>query len=138
MASDSRYTPVIVGVGDFVNRSKDVKDALEPLDLIVKAIDSALQDTSLSKSQIQKLQSSIDSIDVTATWTWPYHDLPGSIAQRLKVKPLHKHYSDHGGNQPAKLLDDASRRVSFGESKVAIVTGGEALASRALDFVELL
>jgi len=46
------------------------------------------------------------------------------------VKPKFKTLSPHGGNQPAKLFDDAARRVSKGECKVAVITGGEALASR--------
>ena len=77
----------------------------------------------------QQLQSAIDSIDVVRTWTWPYDDLPGDIGRRLGVNARHRFYSDHGGNKPAKLFDLAARRISKGETKVAVVTGGEALAS---------
>ncbi|KIV98245.1 hypothetical protein PV10_01912 [Exophiala mesophila] len=122
-------TPIIVGVGDFVNRSLALDDAHEPLTLILKAIEIALDDTKLSSTSRQKLQSAIDSIDVVRTWTWPYDDLPGLIGQNLGVNAKHRFYSDHGGNKPAKLLDEAARRISRGKSKVAIVTGGEALAS---------
>lgn len=45
------------------------------------------------------------------------------------MKPSYKVLSEHGGNMPAKLLDEAARRISFGEAKVVVVTGGEALAS---------
>lgn len=127
--TSSRHTPIIVGVGDYVNRSKRIEDALEPLKLIQFAITNALEDTGLSAARRSALQSQIDSIDVTATWTWPYQDLPGSIAEGLAVRVRHKHYSEHGDNQPAKLTDDAARRISMGYSKVAIVTGAEALAS---------
>lgn len=123
-------TPIIIGVGDFVNRSLALDDAHEPLTLILKAIEIALDDTKLSSSARQKLQSAIDSIDVVRTWTWPYDDLPALIGQNLGVNAKHRFYSDHGGNKPAKLLDDAARRISRGKSKVAVVTGGEALASR--------
>ena len=123
-------TPVIIGVGDVTNRSLDIKDAYEPLHLINQAIDIALHDSGLlSASAKEKLKSSVDSIDVVRPWTWPYPDLPGSIAKRLNVTPKHEHESPHGGNQPTKLLDDAARRISLGECNVAIVTGGEALAS---------
>ncbi|KAJ9608246.1 hypothetical protein H2200_007234 [Cladophialophora chaetospira] len=122
-------TPIVVGVGDFVNRSTSLSDAHEPLTLILNAINLALDDTSLPTDKRQKLQSAIDSIDVVRTWTWPYDDLPLSIAQNLGVNPKHRFYSDHGGNKPAKLFDQAARRISQGETKVAIVTGGEALAS---------
>lgn len=124
-------TPVIIGVGDVKNRSTALGDAKEPLTLILEAIQTAISDASPSSSA--KLQSAIDSIDVVKTWTWPYPDLPGSIAENLGVEKSlgWKHYSEHGGDKPGKLLDEAAKRIATGECKVAVVTGGEALASRA-------
>ena len=127
--SHSRRTPIVVGVGDVVNRSKKVEDALEPLELIVRAIREALKDTGLSDSAASTLQSQVDSLDVVKSWTWPYPDLPSLVAKRLSIKPTRRHYSEHGGNQPGKLFDEAARRISLGETKVAILGGGEALAS---------
>lgn len=128
MSRSSRRTPVIIGVGDIVNRSKKVEDAIEPLQLMIQAIQEAIKDTGLQPADLAALQSSIDSVDVVKSWTWPC-DYPGLIAERLAFRPVHCEYSEHGGNQPTKLVDDAARRISLGESKVAIVTGGEALAS---------
>lgn len=124
-----RPVPVVIGVGDIKNNSKQLEDAVEPADLILKALHLALGDCGLPPDATRKLQSDIDSVDVVATWTWPYPDLPGLISNKLGIQPRHKFYSPHGGNSPGKLFDDAARRISFGESKVAIVTGGEALAS---------
>lgn len=122
-------TPIIIGVGDYINRSLTVSDAHEPLTLILNALRQAIDDTELTEAKRASLQSSIDSIDVVRTWTWPYDDLPGLIGQRLGVNPKHTFYSDHGGNKPALLLDEAARRISKGTTKVAVVAGGEALAS---------
>jgi hypothetical protein len=122
-------TPVIIGVGEVKNQSTKPDRALEPMQLILQAIDLALADTQLSGKSRKALQSAIDSVDIVATWTWPYPDLPSLIAQKLAINPIHKHYSDHGGNQPAKLLDDAARRISSAQCQVALLTGGEALAS---------
>jgi acetyl-CoA acetyltransferase len=121
-------TPIIIGVADIKNRSTSISDAKEPAQLIHEAILTALLDS--SSPDAEKLKKSIDSIDVVKTWTWPYPDLPGLLAEKLKVEPKHKYYSDHGGNQPGKLLDEAARRIARGEVKVAVVCGGEALASR--------
>jgi hypothetical protein len=129
MAATLRRTPIVVGVGDIKNRSQKVEDAIEPAELMLRAIHYAIQDTKLSDTAAATLQASIDSIDVVATWTWPYNDLPGLLAQKLGAKPRHKFYSAHGGNQPAKLFDEAARRISFGQSRCCVVTGGEALAS---------
>ncbi|EED23569.1 conserved hypothetical protein [Talaromyces stipitatus ATCC 10500] len=131
MSIRSRHTPIIVGVGDIRNVSTKIEDAREPADLMLDAIQQALRDTGLGS--ITSLRSQIDSIDVVRTWTFAYGDLPGLLAKRLNIaSPLkHKLYTANGGNQPAKILDEAARRISRGENKLALVTGGEALASAA-------
>jgi hypothetical protein len=121
--------PIVVGVGDIKNRSQKVEDAIEPVQLMLQATLKAIQDTSLSPSAAKEFQSKIDSVGVVNTWTWSYSDLPGLISEKLGVKPKYKVLSHHGGDSPTKLFDEAARRISFRESKVAIVTGGEALAS---------
>jgi acetyl-CoA acetyltransferase len=118
--------PVIVGVADIKNTSRE---GIEPLDLMLEAISAALKDTRLSAANRGALQSAIDSISVVANWTWPYPDTPQRIASRLKCNPTHLCESEHGGNAPVQLLDDTARRIALGEVKVAVVTGGEALAS---------
>ena len=128
MATD-QLIPVIVGVGDVKNRSQKIEDAIEPMRLMLQATINALKDTSITQSTEEKLQSSIDSVNVVATWTWPYIDLPGLLSEKLGIQPLHKTYSEHGGHQPMRLVDEAARDVSLGKCKVAVVTGGEALAS---------
>lgn len=123
-------TPVIIGVGDAKNKSPKVEDAIEPMQLMLHAIHCALEDSTTEHSIAEELKSSIDSVSVVATWTWPYADLPGLLTEKLGIQPRHRIYSEQGGNQPIKLVDEAARRISRGECKVAVVTGGEALASR--------
>jgi acetyl-CoA acetyltransferase len=129
MASSSGLTPVVIGVGDVINRSLRIEDSIEPLELMYEAIRHALNDTGIAGQNQLDLQSAIDSIEAVSTWTWPYKDLPGLLANKLGVKARHTATSPHGGNQPAKLFDEAARRISLGETKVAVVVGGEALAS---------
>ena len=124
------HTPIIIGVGDVKNRSPKVDDAIEPMQLMLQATTRALEDSTTSRSHAEELKSSIDSISIVASWTWPYVDLQGLVAEKLGVRPRYKIYSEHGGNQPIKLVDEAARRISRGECKVALLTGGEALASR--------
>ncbi|OBT38752.1 hypothetical protein VE00_10460 [Pseudogymnoascus sp. WSF 3629] len=121
------FTPIIVGVGDV--RNKAAQNPIEPVDLMLEAIRLSLIDCNLSPSNSQRLQSDIDSVDVVACSTWPYHDLPGLVSERLGVDAKHKHYTPSMGNQPVKLLNDMARRIVTGESKVAMMTGGETLAS---------
>jgi acetyl-CoA acetyltransferase len=119
--------PVVVGVADVKNRSQEVENAVEPAQLMLRAIEDAFKDAGTSS---QKLQSNIDSIAAVRTWTWPYPDLLGLLSEKLGVTPKHKYYSEHGGDKPCKIFGEAARRIARGESRVAVVTGGEALASR--------
>lgn len=128
MAKDD-FTPVIIGVGDIINKSLEVEDASEPAVLMKQAILEALKDINLSTDKQDALMSSVDELSVVATWTWPYPDLPDYLSKLLKINPATRHLSEHGGNSPCQLLDEAARRIAKGETKVAIVTGGEALAS---------
>ncbi|KAF2831535.1 hypothetical protein CC86DRAFT_402056 [Ophiobolus disseminans] len=122
-------TPIVIGVGDIKNRSTAIADAKEPLTLILEAIQAAIADASPSSNT--DLQALIDSVDVVKTWTWPYPDLPGSVAENLGVEKSikWKRYSEHGGDKPGKLFDEAAKRIGREECKVAVITGGEALAS---------
>lgn len=120
------FTPVIIGVADVKNKTDDHK---EPATLMLEAIELALGDAGTARDQ---LISQIDSIDVVRTWTWPYTDLPGLLSQRLglQTNPKWLRYTGtHGGNQPARLVDEAAGRIARGETTLAVVTGGEALAS---------
>lgn len=130
--------PIVIGVGDIVNRSHRVDDAVEPMHLMQRAIVSAVNDTLLPLHRARDLQLSIDSIDVVAPWTWPYDDLPGLLSKELHIQPKRKTCSKHGGHQPMKLVDEAARRISQGTSSVAIIVGGESLAScRYYQFVPI-
>lgn len=129
MSSHDR-TPIIVGVGDFRNKSLEVKDAIEPAELMITAVRRALEDTELTPGLQDELLGLTDSVCVVPPWTWAYPDLPGLLAERLGVNASHMLLGEHGGNQPALLCDIAARRISSGETKAAIIVGGEALASR--------
>ncbi|KAE8372227.1 hypothetical protein BDV26DRAFT_286128 [Aspergillus bertholletiae] len=121
--------PVIIGVADIKNKTTKLDDAKEPSQLMIQAIEAAIQDTQLPTTEILKLKSSIDSLSVVRTWTWTYADLPHLISEKLAISPKFTHYTDHGGNQPAKLLDEESQRIASGKSRISVITGGEALAS---------
>jgi hypothetical protein len=106
-----RLVPIIIGVSDVTNRSVELDDALESADLMLQAIQPAIQDTQLHPSAARELQSKIDSIDIVATWTWPYTNFTSLLSKRLDIEPQHSLYSPHGGNQPGKLFYKAACRI---------------------------
>ncbi|KAL2872288.1 uncharacterized protein BJX67DRAFT_2031 [Aspergillus lucknowensis] len=129
--SSAPEIPVLVGIGDINDRdAKGREDAPEPLTLMLRAIGAAIQDTALAPEAAQKLQAAIDSVSVVANWTWPYPNAPELLVQRLGLPgAVHTTESHHGGDSPGQLFDEAARRVAYKKSKVALVTGAEALAS---------
>ncbi|TGO27253.1 hypothetical protein BPAE_0045g00520 [Botrytis paeoniae] len=134
-------TPIIIGVGDVINRSLDVEDAIEPLRLMLQSLEKSFSDTGLShdREKLGILKGSVDDVRVVRNWTWPYVDVCQSVLDGIlgegkggndKLgKEVYKEESEHGGNSPVKMLDEACQRVGRGESKVAVVVGGEALGS---------
>ncbi|GAO15401.1 hypothetical protein UVI_02010630 [Ustilaginoidea virens] len=124
--------PVLVGVGDVRNRSSSPEHAVEPAQLMANAIQAAVQDCGLDSRAQKALLSQVDSLRVVPTWTWAYGDLAGVICDKLGVKPSQVVLGQHGGHQPALQCDEAARDVAAGRSKVSVLTGGEALASRTL------
>ena len=128
--SPSRAIPIIVGVGDVRNKSNKPEDAIEPSKMMIGAIQNAVKDTGLDASAQKQLLGDTDGLRIIPTWTWAYNDLLATVADGLGIKPTTKEMPTHGGNQPALQCDEAARAISTGQSKVAILTGGEAMASR--------
>jgi hypothetical protein len=121
--SPSPQDPIIIGVGEIRQKKFTLENTLEPAELILSAIRDAAKDTTVD------VINHVDSISVVPPWSWTYDDLPKHLAQKLGVHPSHLELSSHGGHTPALLCDAAAARVAAGETKLAVVTGGEALAS---------
>ena len=97
---------------------------------MASAITEALKDTGVPSSKLESLKANIDSLSVVLSWTWPYPDLIASVAGSVGIEPKQRYLSPHGGNQSGKIFDEAARAIAMGKTTVAVLTGGEALASR--------
>lgn len=112
--------PVIVGIGEIVDRPKDITDGLEPLDLLEQALRRAEQDAGA------KLLGEVQSLDVVNFLSWRYRDPEQLLAQRLGVSPAHCYYGPVGGESPIRYIHEAAKRIARGECSVAAVCGAEA------------
>jgi acetyl-CoA C-acetyltransferase len=112
--------PVIVGVGEIVDRPKEIADGLEPLALLEEALKRAEADSGA------KLLGDIGSLDVVSFLSWRYRDPEKLLASRLGVTPAHCYYGPVGGESPIRYLHEAARRIARGECSVAAVCGAEA------------
>src|SRR3954465_13633179 len=112
--------PVIVGVGEIVDRPKDIADGLEPLSLLEQALKRAEADSGA------KLLGEIQSLDVVNFLSWRYRDPEIQLSERLGIKPKHAFYGPGGGESPIRYLHEAAQRIARGECNVAAVCGAEA------------
>ena len=112
--------PVIVGIGEVVDRPKEITDGLEPLALLEQALRRAEADSGA------KLLGEIQSLDVVNFLSWRYRDPEKQLAQRLGIKPAHLYYGPVGGESPIRYLHEAAQRIARGECSVAAVCGAEA------------
>ena len=112
--------PVIVGVGEIVDRPREIADGLEPLALLEQALRRAEADSGA------KLLGEIGSLDVVSFLSWRYRDPEKLLAERLGVTPAHCYYGPVGGESPIRYLHEAAQRIARGECAVAVVCGAEA------------
>src|SRR6266403_714881 len=112
--------PVIVGVGEIVDRPKEILEGLEPLALLEQALKRAEADSG------SKLLGEIQSLDVVNFLSWRYRDPEKQLSDRLGIKPEHAYYGPVGGESPIRYLHEAAQRIARGECSVAAVCGAEA------------
>ena len=112
--------PVIVGVGEIVDRPKEIVAGLEPMDLLVEALRRAEADSG------GKLLGEIGSLDIVNFLSWRYRDPEKLLSERLSIKPAHAYYGPVGGESPIRYLHEAAQRIARGECSVAAVCGAEA------------
>src|SRR5438105_10131499 len=112
--------PVIVGVGEIVDRPKEITAGLEPMALLEEALKRAEADSGA------KLLGEIQSLDVVSFLSWRYRDPEKQLAARIGAKPAHCYYGPVGGESPIRYLHEAAQRIARGECSVAAVCGAEA------------
>ena len=124
MALDRR-APVIIGVGQTVQHTDNMDDALDPSLLMGSAIGEATVDAGLRS--IPNPQS----LRVVNLLTWKYGDPAYVIAQQLGLTPLETVYTPMGGQSPQSLVNATAAEIQAGSLEIAILAGGEARRTRA-------
>src|SRR5258705_6260145 len=115
--------PVIVGVGEIVDRPKDIAEGLEPLTLLEQALKRAEADSG------GKLLGELQSLDVVNFLSWRYRDPEKQLAQRLGVAPAHLYFGPVGGGKPVRHLHQGAPRLARRASSVASVCRAQAQAN---------
>jgi len=113
-------TPVIVGVGEVIDRPDNPVDGREPAVLMAAALAAAENDARSS------LLSRLDALLVVNQVSWGYADLPARVAELAGTEPAYRANGPIGGETPLRLLNDAALRIVRGESAAVAVVSGEA------------
>ena len=121
---DESRLPVIIGVGQYTNRSEDLADAREPLDMMALVARRAEEDAG-----VPGLLAGVDSVRVVNVLAWRYDDPARQLAQRLGFEPREGLYTTIGGNTPQWLANGTADAIAAGEVGVALVAGAEAIHS---------
>jgi acetyl-CoA C-acetyltransferase len=117
--SSSQDIPVLVGVGQLLQRLDDPREAADPLAMMVTALERAAAD-----SGALKLLQRADAIYVLRGVS-SYGDPGREIARRLGASPEETIGTPYGGNYAQGCVIDAARVIRAGRRKVALVAGAE-------------
>ena len=128
--------PIIVGVGQVVNHwdGTDANQSPSPISLIAESIKRAQADAG-----VDDLVDKIDSLAVVRAFTdslrKPFDpfgkasNFPAAVIEAAAINPRKTIYSTAGGEQPQSLVNELSEDIARGDTRLAMITGGEALAA---------
>ncbi|MDY6833293.1 MAG: acetyl-CoA acetyltransferase [Chloroflexota bacterium] len=114
--------PIIIGVGQSINRSVEFENAPSPIGLAKEAIQNCVSDCGCLN-----ILSYVDSLSVVNILSWQYTDPVGLLCEMLDIRPRIKEYTLIGGNTPQWLVNRAADKITSGEIEIALLVGAEAM-----------
>ncbi len=121
MPVDDR-APCIIGVARQTWRDRSAPEPLAMWETVARA---AFEDAGNAAAL-----GRLGSIRIVYCQSWEYDDPCRRLADRLGADPPDRRYSGLGGSVPNRLVADAAEAMGRGELDLALVVGGEALATR--------
>ena len=111
--------PVLVGVGQVLQRTDDLDAAKEPLELMVDATRAAAEDAGS-----RELLSRADAVRVVRGM-WRYGDPGRVVAERIGCPGAKTALTQYGGNYGQTTVSKTCLEIQRGDLDVAVLTGGE-------------
>jgi len=118
-------SPCIIGVGQRTWRPDAGDVAPEPLDMWVRVAEMAAVDAGG-----RQVLRDLDALHLVHCMSWAYDDGPRRLADRLGVEVAHREVSVLAGTASQRMVNAAAERMLAGSCELALVVGGEALATR--------
>ncbi len=116
---DPARTPVLVGVGQLLERTDDPREASEPLALLEAAARSAAADARAGDALLRQ----IDTCALTQVIAWKAQNAPQVLGERLGARTRRDSVAHTGGETGLTLLNRVCREIAAGEARVALVAG---------------
>ena len=120
-------TPVLIGTGQISNRVDHGAEALEPVDLMVRALRAAKDDSGSS----QDLLAGADSVRVINLLSFRYRNPGLLVGERVGATPAETVYTVMGGNYVQTLVNRTALDILEGRNDLVLLAGAESWKSRA-------
>ncbi len=112
-------TPVIVGIAQYLQRETDPRISLEPLDMMLEAIEAAALDAGS-----RRLLSAVDSVRVIRG-LWRYEQPAGYLAGKIGSPGAERFGTPFGGNAVQSTVNQSALEILRGEKSLIVLTGAE-------------
>lgn len=112
-------TPIIVGIAQHAQKVADVDQALEPVELMIRAAQAAAEDTGHPG-----ILSDLDSVRVVRG-RWRYKQPAGYVASRLGSPDAELIGTPFGGNSVQALVNRSALDILEGKNSLVLLTGAE-------------
>jgi acetyl-CoA C-acetyltransferase len=116
-------TPILIGVGQYIEKPVEISEAGGPVDFMIEAIWKAADDAGIGREKL----SDIDLLVVVKDMANILHNPPESIAKILGADKAKKYFTWQGGNTPQFGVNFAAEQISKGNINFALLTGAEAV-----------
>ncbi len=117
--SSAQEIPVIVGVGQLLQRAEDPREAAEPLEMTLAVLEQAGSDSG-ARGLLQRATSMY-----VIRGLWGYGDPGRELARKLGAKLDETVSTPYGGNFSQACVIDAARAIQAGKRDVVLITGAE-------------
>lgn len=126
--------PVLVGVGQVVQKEKDLARVKDPVALMADAARLALADTGAADlgAKLDTITCTRFVIDSPGTRELPinqYANLPQSLANAMGISPANTCYGPTGGNTPQMLVNHTAEKIAEGDQDIVLLAGVECFGS---------
>ncbi len=111
--------PVLIGVGQVLQRVDDPTQGVEPLELMAQALELAAADCG-----VKDVLAHADDARVIKG-VWGYGDPARALATRFGAPDATTLGTHYGGNSVQQCVNDAARMIAAGERELVWMAGGE-------------